>query len=168
MELNTNEYHPYYDLYISKCPYKNILTGLNESAANFITFLKLIPEDKFDFKYAIDKWTLKEVVIHITDTERIFAYRALRIARRDFTPLPGFDQDEYVKPSNAGQRTMISIIEEFVTVRQATISLFKSFDAEDLMQIGQASGNAISVRALGFIIIGHQNHHKQITEERYL
>lgn len=168
MELNSNEYNPYYDLYLSKCPYSNIEIGLEESASNFISFLKAIPEDKFNFKYAFDKWTLKEVLIHIIDTERIFAYRALRIARRDLTPLPGFDQDEYVKPSNAGQRTMTSIIEEFETVRHATSSLFKSFGADDLMQLGQASGNAISVRALGFILIGHQNHHEQIIKERYL
>lgn len=168
MNLQSNEYHPYYDLYLSKCPFKDIGQGFTESASDFTTFLKSIPQEKLEFRYAFDKWTIKEVVLHVVDTERIFAYRALRFARRDFTPLSGFDQDEYVPLSKANKRSIASLIEEFETVRQSTISLFKSFDAEDLLQIGQASSTDVSVRALGYILIGHQNHHKQIIEERYL
>ncbi|MGF1556659.1 DinB family protein [Paucihalobacter sp.] len=168
MNLQSNEYHPYYDLYLSKCPFEDIGQGLTESKSDFTSFLKSIPDEKLEFRYALDKWTVKEVVLHVVDTERIFAYRALRFARRDFTSLAGFDQDEYVPLSKANKRSIASLIEEFETVRQSTISLFKSFEVEDLLQIGKASSTDVSVRALGYILIGHQNHHKEIIEQRYL
>lgn len=168
MNLQSNEYHPYYNLYLSKCPFENVVEGLLKCADDFVAFLKSIPEEKLEFRYGLDKWTVKEVVLHIIDTERIFAYRALRIARKDLTPLVGFDQDEYVPHSKANKRSLQSLIEEFETVRQSTISLFKSFEAEDFLQIGKASAADVSVRALGFILIGHQNHHKEIIEQRYL
>lgn len=168
MNLQSNEYHPYYNLYLSKCHFENLVQGLVESTNDFTSFLKSIPEEKLEFRYASNKWTIKEVVLHVVDTERIFAYRALRFARRDFTPLEGFDQDEYVPLSHANKRSMPSLVEEFETVRQSTISLFKSFDSEDFLQTGKASATDISVRAIGYILIGHQNHHKEIIEERYL
>jgi uncharacterized damage-inducible protein DinB len=167
-QLNSDEYHPYYELYISKCPYNNINEGLGQSKEQFEAFLKSIPVHKQLFKYAPDKWTIKEVLVHIIDTERIFAYRALRIARQDFTALPGFDQDEYVLNSSANTRDFNDLISEYSSVRNATISLFNSFNEEDLRQKGTASNSPISVRALGFIFIGHQNHHKEIIEARYL
>ena len=166
--LETSEYHPYYELYLSKCPFNDILEGLQQSKDQFETFLKSIPAEKQLYKYASDKWTIKEVLVHIIDTERIFAYRALRIARRDFTKLPGFDQDEYVLNCNANSRSFQELISEFLSVRSATISLFKSFNDEDLLQKGTASNSPISVRALGYILIGHQNHHREIIDERYL
>lgn len=166
--LDSSEYHPYYELYLSKCPFNNIISGLQQIKDQFETFLKSIPAEKQLYKYASDKWTIKEVLVHIIDTERIFAYRALRIARRDVTALPGFDQDEYVLNCNANSRNFEDLISEFVSVRNATITLFKSFSDEDLLQKGTASNSPISVRALGFILIGHQNHHQEILEKRYL
>lgn len=166
--LDSSEYHPYYELYLSKCPFNDILSGLQQSKDQFETFLKSIPAEKQLYKYASDKWTIKEVLVHIIDTERIFAYRALRIARRDVTALPGFDQDEYVLNSDANSRNFEDLISEFVSVRLATVSLFNSFSEEDLLQKGIASNSPISVRALGYILIGHQNHHQEIIEKRYL
>lgn len=166
--LDSSEYHPYYELYLSKCPFNDILSGLQQSKDQFETFLKSIPAEKQLYKYASDKWTIKEVLVHIIDTERIFAYRALRIARRDVTALPGFDQDEYVLNSDANSRNFEDLISEFVSVRLSTVSLFNSFSEEDLLQKGIASNSPISVRALGYILIGHQNHHQEIIEKRYL
>lgn len=166
--LDSSEYHPYYELYLSKCPFNDILSGLQQSKDQFETFLKSIPAEKQLYKYASDKWTIKEVLVHIIDTERIFAYRALRIARRDVTALPGFDQDEYVLNSDANSRNFEDLISEFVSVRLAAVSLFNSFSEEDLLQQGTASNSPISVRALGYILIGHQNHHQEIIEKRYL
>ena len=166
--LDSSEYHPYYELYLSKCPFNDILSGLQQSKDQFETFLKSIPAEKQLYKYASDKWTIKEVLVHIIDTERIFAYRALRIARRDVTALPGFDQDEYVLNSDANSRNFEDLISEFVSVRLSTVSLFNSFSEEDLLQKGIASNSHISVRALGYILIGHQNHHQEIIEKRYL
>lgn len=166
--LDSSEYHPYYELYLSKCPFNDILSGLQQSKDQFETFLKSIPAEKQLYKYASDKWTIKEVLVHIIDTERIFAYRALRIARRDVTALPGFDQDEYVLNSDANSRNFEDLISEFVSVRLSTVSLFNGFSEEDLLQKGIASNSPISVRALGYILIGHQNHHQEIIEKRYL
>lgn len=166
--LDSSEYHPYYELYLSKCLFNNILSDLQQSKDQFEKFLKSIPAKKQLYKYASDKWTIKEVLVHIIDTERIFAYRALRIARRDVTALPGFDQDEYVLNSDANSRNFEDLISEFVSVRNATITLFKSFNEADLLQMGTASNSPISVRALGFILIGHQNHHQEIIEQCYL
>lgn len=166
--LDSSEYHPYYELYLSKCPFNDILSRLQQSKDQFETFLESIPTEKQLYKYASDKWTIKEVLVHIIDTERIFAYRALRIARRDVTALPGFDQDEYVLNSDANSRNFEDLISEFVSVRLSTVSLFNSFSEEDLLQKGIASNSPISVRALGYILIGHQNHHQEIIEKRYL
>jgi len=112
--------------------------------------------------------TLKESWIHVVDTERIFAYRALRIARGDETPLAGFDQNDYVPHSNAANRTPESIVEEYKSVRAATIHLFKNFDATAWSRFGTASGGKVSVNALAFMIIGHEAHHVALTQERYL
>lgn len=166
--LDTSEYHPYYELYLSKCEDTDIINGLRVGGHQFISFLGTIPNDKLLHRYAPYKWTIKEVLVHVIDTERIFAYRALRFARRDFTPLPGFDQDDYVLTSKANQHDFNDLISEFKDVRSASISLFKGFNDEDLMQKGMASNNPMSVRALGYILTGHQNHHQQIIIERYL
>lgn len=127
-----------------------------------------ISDKKLGFAYAEGKWTLAEAIVHIIDTERIFQYRSLRIARNDKTPLPGFDQDDYVPQSNASGRSTTSLIEEYKAVRDATITLFSSFDEEAMLRIGIASDSKMSTRALGFIISGHQAHHVKIIKERYL
>lgn len=162
------EYAPYYDNYITKVQHNNLHEVLNLHTDSFADFVRSIPEQKADFAYADNKWTLKEVLLHIIDAERIFAYRALRFARNDKTELPGFDENDYVPFSNAGVRSLSSILEEFTAVRNATIALFNSFDQAAFMRSGIASNNTISVRALGFVIIGHAEHHRQVLVERYL
>lgn len=121
-----------------------------------------------NFKYQPNKWTIKEVVGHITDTERIFQYRALRFARKDKTPLPGFDEVHFGNTSNAGQRDIQRLMAEFVAVRQSTILLFNSFEADMLDEKGTASNLEISTRAISFAILGHCIHHIEILDERYL
>ena len=127
-----------------------------------------MPPDKLTYRYAENKWTIKEILVHIMDDERIYAYRALRIARNDKTPLPGFEQDDYVPFSKANQRSLASILREYKTVRQATVSLFTSFNMEDLLRIGTANDHPVSVRALAWHIAGHELHHLNIIKERYL
>lgn len=166
--LNNSEFHPYYKYYIDNASDTDILKGLKANLKTIITFLNTIPEDKQDYAYTEGKWTIKDLLIHIIDTERIFAYRALRISRGDVTPLAGFEQDDYVTNANALNRTYNSIIEEYTAVRKATITLFKSFDSNVLIREGLASDASVSVRALGYMITGHENHHIQIIKERYL
>ena len=167
-DLRTNEFSPYYQTYIDKTRGLNLNDGLRLNFDNVMAFLKEIPEDKYDYRYADGKWTIKEVIQHLIDTERIFAYRALRIARGDKTLLSGFDQDAYVPFSKANGRYFDSLLSEYKSVRDSTISLFDTFDHEMLLATGTASNNTISVRALGFIIIGHENHHSEVIRERYL
>ncbi|MEZ4802649.1 MAG: DinB family protein [Gelidibacter sp.] len=167
-DLQSNEYNPYYQTYINKTENLNLKDGLRHNFETVSSFLKILPADKLEYRYAEGKWTIKEVLLHLVDAERIFAYRALRIAREDQTPLPGFDQDIYVVPSKANDRSFESLINEYKTVRDATIALFDTFDQKMLTAIGTASNSPISVRALGFIIMGHENHHCEVIKERYL
>ncbi|HLT33946.1 MAG TPA: DinB family protein [Aquaticitalea sp.] len=166
-DLKANEYSPYYQTYIDNTAALR-LDSMRQNFDHQLAFLQDIPAEKQAYRYAADKWTVKEVVLHMIDTERIFAYRALRIARQDKTPLAGFDQDQYVAPSKANERTLNSLLKEYITVKSGTITLFESFDHQMLMQIGTASDFPISVRALGFIIMGHENHHCDVLRERYL
>ena len=124
--------------------------------------------DKFDYRYADGKWTIKDIIQHIIDAERIFAYRALRFARSDTTALPSFDENTYVEEAQANKRSIQDLLTELLIVRQATLALFKTFSEEQLLKKGTASNNPMSVRALGFVIIGHQNHHQRVFLERYL
>ena len=162
------EYTNFFEPYMSKVGEVDLIEELEISVHRLIKFVQNIPMDKFDYVYAEGKWTIKDILQHIIDAERIFSYRALRMARRDKTPLPDFDEDDYATIANGSKRTIIDLLTELAVVRQATLSLFKTFVDDDLMQIGIASNNPISVRAIGFIIIGHQNHHQQIFSERYL
>ncbi len=162
------EYAPYYATYINKAVKNDLLVGLAENAETFSAFIKSIPAEKLDYRYAEGKWTVKEVIVHLLDAERIFAYRALRFARKDKTPLAGFEENDYVPESNAGNQSIESLLEEFSAVRQATITLFKSFTPEMCLRTGASNGKEISVRALGFIIVGHTVHHSQTIRERYL
>jgi uncharacterized damage-inducible protein DinB len=163
-----NEYHPYYDTYISLIQTDDILSHLISTKETTTAYLKSIPAEKWDFRYAPDKWTLKESWIHVLDTERIFAHRALRISRGDTTPLPGFDQNEYVPFYNAENRTAKSIIEEYEAVRASTIHFLKSLHPDALTRLGTASDSPVSVRALMFMLGGHELHHLNLTTERYL
>jgi len=167
-ELPTSEYNPFYHTYIEALGNVSLLEELEHGKKVLLSLLESVPQEKLDFAYAEGKWTLAEALVHITDTERIFQYRALRFARNDKTDLPGFDQDMYVPNSNASKRSKQELIEEYRAVRESTLLLYKTFDDEVLKRIGVASGTETSVRALGFIICGHQAHHLNIIRERYL
>lgn len=168
LDLQANEYNPYYELYLTKTNNVSIEGGLKSNAKTIVDFLQSIPEEKHEYRYAEAKWTIKEVVQHIIDTERIFSYRALCIARQDTTSFPGYDQDAYVPPSKANERTFQSLVNEYQAVRLATSILFDSFSKEMLLEVGTASNSPVSVRALGLILIGHEIHHCEVIRERYL
>lgn len=125
-------------------------------------------EDKAGHRYAPGKWTLAESLVHVTDTERVFSYRLLRIARGDRTPLPGFEQDEWVPQSRAGNRSLSDILSELLAVRAATVALVRSLDEEAVAQRGVSSGVEVSARALVWMIAGHAQHHLELTRDRYL
>ena len=167
-DLNINEYASYYTNYVKQAGSKNILESLQESNGVLDALFSDISEERMNYKYAKDKWTIKELLLHIIDTERVFAYRALRFAREDKTDLPGFEQDDYVITSDANTRSKTSLLNEYNTQRASTISLFSSFNDSMLMKIGMAGGNPMSVRAIGFITSGHEVHHCNILQERYL
>ncbi|MEY8021916.1 DinB family protein [Muriicola sp. SD30] len=167
-ELKEHEYNPYYRAYIEALGEVDLMKTLRKQIKNYPQFLASIPEDKLNYQYAEGKWTVAEVLLHVLDSERVFQYRALRFARKDQTPLPGFDQDLYVPQSGAGNRSLDSIIEEYKAIRQSTITLYESFNEDILKRKGVASNSNMSVAALGFIICGHQRHHRNILRERYL
>jgi uncharacterized damage-inducible protein DinB len=163
------EYAPYTTIYIDLLPDDGlILKHLQDHLENTTTFIRSLPEDKFNYRYAEGKWTIKEILVHIIDDERIYCYRALRFARNDKTELPGFEQDEYVPYSNANSRDIEEIVEEFTSVRKATITFFKSLDEEALKRKGVGSGNIMSVRAAAYHMAGHELHHINVIKERYL
>ncbi|WP_405566100.1 DinB family protein [Polaribacter sp. Asnod6-C07] len=165
-----NEYAPYYKQYVKMIESngKSLLDNLYDSQKDFENTLRYINKEKGDFAYAEGKWTLKELIQHVIDTERVFCYRALCFARNDKTELPGFDQDLFADHSKANQREYYDILDEMDALRISTIHLFESFSDKDLLKIGIGSGNKMSVRALGFIFSGHQTHHLNIVKERYL
>jgi len=166
--LNT-EYGSNYATYISQVSSEyDLAEELEVSIHRFIKFVQDIPMDKHEFRYAEGKWTIKQIIQHLMDAERIFAYRALRFARKDQTALPGFDENNYAEMAPADQRTIMSLLTEYSAIRHSNILMFKSFSNEELQRIGVASGNEMSVRALGFVMVGHQNHHQRVFEERYL
>ena len=166
--LKPEEFNSYYAPYVNLVESKDIIVSLEKSFEETLSFYSSIPEDKWLYSYAEGKWTINEVVQHLLDTERVFAYRALCFSRKDIIELPGFDQDEYLINSNANSRSKESIIEEYESVRNATITLFKSFSEEMLIQIGVASNSPLSVKASGYIIIGHEKHHCNVIKDNYL
>lgn len=167
-ELKNNDYNAYYQVYINTLGNSDLNETLVKQCENFPKFMESIPKEKFLYAYGKDKWTIAEVLLHIIDTERVFQYRALRFARMDRTPLPGFDQDLFVPNSNANKRSKESLVDEYLAVRNSTIALFSAFDSNDLKKVGVASDSETSVAALGFIICGHQRHHRDVIRKRYL
>lgn len=163
------EYIPYAIAYISLVPDDGaVLQYAADNLENVKSLIRAATEEELLYRYAPGKWNIKEVLVHIIDTERIFAYRALRIARNDKTPLTGFEQDDYVPASNAGERDIESIMEEYAAVRMATLTLFRSLDMADYLKTGVANNHPVSVRALAYQIAGHEQHHFNIIKERYL
>lgn len=166
--LQANEYNAYYSQYIMPVKDTPLLESLSNGLDTTVTFFKSLSEDKLEYTYAPGKWSPKGILQHLIDTERVFSYRALFIARAIHTDLKGFDQDEFAETVQANQFTRESLIEDYIAVRKATITLFKSFSSETLQRIGKASASDISVRACGYIICGHEKHHCHIINERYL
>ena len=167
-QLPVSEYSEFNATHIKDAGNVEMIEELEICLHDFIRFVQNVPMDKFDYRYAEGKWTIKDIIQHIIDTERIFAYRALRISRSDKTPLPGFEENDYVNNTNANDRGIQNLLEELSAVRHSNLFLFKSFSDEQLARTGIASATSISVRAIGFILIGHQKHHQKVFQERYL
>ncbi|MDR0801166.1 DinB family protein [Fluviicola sp.] len=146
----------------------DLILALEQDLERTTAFIKGLPENKSDFQYADDKWTVKGVLLHIIETERIFQYRALRFSRKDKTPVEGFDEGWYAQHNNTDQRTLNDLKEEFSDVRKATLSLFKGMTASMLDETGMANNSTNTARNLGWIIAGHGIHHCNIIKERYL
>jgi len=162
------EYAPYYGRYIGLLEDRPLLDILAEQIRGTLELLRSLPEAKGNHRYAPDKWSVKEVVGHVIDGERVFGYRALRFGRGDTTALPGFEQDDYVRAAGFDARTLRALTDELEAVRRSTILLFQGFSAEALARSGVASENRMSVRALGSVIAGHERHHVRVLRERYL
>ncbi len=167
-QLSGTEYGDFYSAYIESLQNVDLIEELEISVHRLVRFVQEVPMDKYDYRYAEGKWTIKDILQHLIDCERVFSYRALRFARNDDTALPGFEENDYAVEAAGHQRSIQQLLTELAVVRQSTLYLFKSFSNEQLMRSGIASGSPMSVRAVGFIIIGHQNHHQRIFAERYL
>ena len=164
----SNEYPSYYNRYINLIEDDDILAVLENQKQEMSDLLNGLGEEAAAFRYAPDKWSVKEVIGHIIDVERIFAHRALRFARNDKTPLPEFDQDMYIDQANFDSRSLIDIADEYRTVRESTLYMFYSFNEEYYRREGTASGFKFTVRAIPYIIAGHEIHHYRILKEQYL
>ena len=158
----------YQKMYLDLVKEELVVSSLESSMSEFVAFFNSIGEGKLDFSYQEGKWTLKELMLHMIDTERIFQYRALRFARNDKTNLPGYDENLYVPNSNASSRDLVSLLKEYVAVRNSTIALFDSFNEDSMLVIGNSGEHTMSVRAIAYVILGHQIHHINIVKERYL
>ncbi|HEY0030382.1 MAG TPA: DinB family protein [Bacteroidia bacterium] len=164
----SSEYAAFYEGYISLVKNENIIKGMQDQILDLQSLISNVPNDKEDHAYAAGKWTIKEVIGHIIDTERIMAYRAFRMSRKDKTQLSGFDENAFISNSNFNDRTLYDLAHEFALVRESNIALFKSFTEEMINEIGNANGKEISVRALLYIIVGHTIHHMNVVREKYL
>jgi uncharacterized damage-inducible protein DinB len=164
-----DEYAPYTIRYIGLLPDDGlVLRHMEDNLKATCQFILSLPEERLTYRYAEGKWTIKEILVHISDDERIYAYRALRFARNDKTELPGFEQDYYAAHSGANERNIKDILEEFAAVRRATVSLFEGLDRESLVRVGVADGKVMSVRAAAYHIAGHELCHINVIKERYL
>jgi uncharacterized damage-inducible protein DinB len=167
-EIATVHNIAYYSEYLADFEAVELNEILEISLYDFIHFVREIPLGKHDYSYAENKWTIKEIIQHIIDAERIFSYRALRIGRSDVTPLPSFDENSFAAVTDANARTLQALLEELSAVRQSTLLLFKSFTKEDLLRKGIVAGNEQICGALGFVIVGHMKHHQKVYKEKYL
>ncbi|MBI2722763.1 MAG: DinB family protein [Bacteroidetes bacterium] len=168
MKPNKETYPPYYENYILLIKNDNLTATFTDNEKEVFYFFTSLSSDLENYAYEPGKWTIKEVLNHIIDTERIFAYRALRFARKDSQQNLSFDQDQYVLNAELVHRSLNELVEEFITVRQATISLYKSFSSEALQRIGSTVAGNAGVNAIGFTICGHASHHINVIKERYL
>ncbi len=158
----------WYHHYIQQVEGNDLVVAIKKQTPVITRFFNRIPVEKRNYRYDKGKWTIKEVLQHILDAERVFAYRGLCIARKDSASLPGFDENDYADNSKAKKRDWAEMIEELKAVRRSTEILFESFDKEQLSTFGTANNNPVSVLAIGFILVGHINHHVRIIKERYI
>ena len=163
----SSEYAPFYHGYVALVPEGDVVATLRQNTRELLDTVASIPEERGGFRYGEGKWSIREVIGHVIDAERIFTYRALRIARSDTTPLAPFDENEYVKTAGSEARTLSNLARELGAVREASVQLFESFPDEAWGRSGVASGKNISVRALAYITTGHAMHHLRILRERY-
>jgi len=166
--IDPTECPEYYRRYLARVPPGDILDILDRQIDYTKRMLAGLDATTAQYRYAPGKWSIKEVVAHLCDVERVFAYRALRFARGDATPLPGFEQDDYVASGAFGARSLASLVDEFETVRRATLSLFRGLDEDAVHRRGTASGGEFTARAVAYIIAGHELHHGALLREKYL
>ena len=166
--LDWNKVPEFYHNYLRQVAHLTLADALAQHSTELPTLLRDVPEEKWSFRYAVGKWSIKEVVQHIIDAERIFCYRALSFARGEKAAFPGFDENEYAAAARADNRTKRDLLQEFDVVQQGSSLLFASFDEAHLAASGTANNNSIYVEAIGYIIAGHCRHHVQILRERYL
>jgi len=162
-----DEFFEYYGKYIDRVPGDDAMPALRDQIGDTVRLLRPLAESKALHRYAPGKWSVKEVVGHLADSERVFAYRALRVGRGDSTPLAGFDENEYVPAGRFDARPLADVVHEFELVRAASLALFQGMDEEALLRRGTANDKKISVRALAWILAGHELHHRKILIERY-
>jgi hypothetical protein len=167
MKPSADKYPGYFHQYIDLVPEVDLRTAIAQQQLMVSDFLNSISEEKSSYSYAAGKWTIKEMLQHIIDTERIFAYRALCFARKDPNRLPGFEENEYAANVNANARTWKNLVDEFLAIRKSFEYLFASFSDETLENEGFANNSLLNVMVIGFVTIGHFYHHKNIIEERY-
>jgi uncharacterized damage-inducible protein DinB len=159
---------PFYKTYVDNVKDLDVLEALQKTSQTTLGLIRSIPESKGEFRYAEGKWSIKELLNHMMDAERIFVYRAMRFSRNDKTDLPGFEENDYAPQANAHARTISQLADEMDRLRKVTIDLYKSFSPEMLLREGTANKNKLSVLNLGYIIAGHEMHHYKILAERYL
>jgi hypothetical protein len=162
-----SEYAPFYAGYVAAVPEPDVLSALRDSGTEITAALAAIPESRGGFRYADGKWSIRELIGHVIDAERIFTYRALRLARGDSTPLPAFEENDYVRTADSDARTVADLVDELRAVRASTVRMFASFPEEAWRRTGTVSGREISVRALAYITAGHARHHLKMLRERY-
>jgi len=165
---NDDEYSPFYGKYIQRVADGDLVAILRDQVATSAALLRNAPADRADFAYAPGKWTLKQVIGHMIDVERVMSYRALRFSHNDATELPGFDENDWVANSNSSERTIADLVAEYEAVRAATVHFARHLGRDALVRRGTANGQQLSVRALLFIIAGHELHHIALVRERYL
>ena len=168
MRPEADEHHPYYAKYIALVPQALPVLALEAQLAEMLPFLRGLREELGDHRYAPGKWSVKQVLQHVIDSERVFAYRALRAGRGDRTPLPGFDENDYADHADVSRRTIQSLADELELLRRANLALFSAMSEEELRRRTVANGHEISTRALAFILAGHARHHATLLRERYL
>lgn len=162
-----SEYAAYYHTYVETVPEGDIIKIMKKQCDQINKSLGKVSKKNSLHRYAPDKWSVREVVGHMIDTERVFAYRTLRFARNDENDLPGFDENEYIRQSNYAEVNLKELVEEFCALRHSNLIMFKNFPEEFTLRTGRANGNRFTVRAMAYIMCGHVNHHLHMLKERY-